>query len=68
MQVPTVDHWDATLRVLRYLKSHPGQGVLLSRHCNLELTAYCDSDYASYPLTRRSVTGYFVQLGSSPIS
>lgn len=68
MQAPTVDHWDAALRVLRYLKSHLGQGVFLSRHSSLQLTAYCDSDYATCPLTRRSITGYFVSLGDSPVS
>lgn len=68
MQAPTVDHWDAALRVLRYLKSHPGQGILLRRDSSLILTAFCDSDYATCPLTRRSLTGYFVQLGTSPVS
>ncbi|CAH9070916.1 unnamed protein product, partial [Cuscuta epithymum] len=30
MQEPRVHHWEAVLRVLRYLKGHPGQGVFLS--------------------------------------
>ncbi|CAH9119730.1 unnamed protein product, partial [Cuscuta europaea] len=68
MQAPRRVHWDAVIRVLRYLKGHPGQGILLGRHSPLSLVGYCDSDWASCPNTRRSVTGYFVTLGGSPIS
>ncbi|CAH9109373.1 unnamed protein product [Cuscuta epithymum] len=68
MHQPRQVHWDAAIRVLRYLKSHPGQGILLRSDSPLLLTGYCDSDWASCPLTRRSVTGYFVMLGGSPIS
>lgn len=65
---PRVEHWDAALRVLRYLKSCPGQGILLRGMSNLQLYAFCDSDRESCPVTRRSLTGYFILLGSSPIS
>lgn len=43
-QAPRLDHWTAALRVLRYLKGHPGQGILLRRDSDLTLTAYFDSD------------------------
>lgn len=68
MQCPKEAHWNAATRVLHYLKAHPGQGLLLSRRSSLNLTAYCDSDWAACPVTRRSLTGYFVLLGDSPIS
>lgn len=68
MQDPRVNHWDAALRVVRYLKGRPGQGILLHSDSNLQLHAYCDSDWASCPVTRRSLTGYFVLLGGSPIA
>ena len=54
--------------MVRYLKGKPGQGVFLQANINLQLSAYCDSDWASCPLTRRSLTGYLVFLNSSPIS
>ncbi|PKI62300.1 hypothetical protein CRG98_017301 [Punica granatum] len=43
MQEPRQDHWDAAMRVLRYLKQSPGQGIYL-RPTSLELEAFCDSD------------------------
>ncbi|CAH9056431.1 unnamed protein product [Cuscuta europaea] len=68
MQHPRLAHWEAVLRVLRYLKGSPGQGILLRSDSSLSLTGHCDADWASCPVTRRSVTGYFVSLGFSPIS
>ena len=68
MQSPREDHWQAALRVVRYLKGSPGQGLLLRANDSLHITGWTDSDWASCPITRRSVSGYFVQLGSSPIS
>ncbi|KAL6565862.1 hypothetical protein OROHE_004917 [Orobanche hederae] len=68
MQEPRQEHWDAALRVVRYLKGTPGQGILLSADCDLSLQGWCDSDWASCPLTRRSLTGWLVFLGQSPIS
>ncbi|KAJ4808040.1 Retroelement pol polyprotein-like [Rhynchospora pubera] len=68
MQNPLQAHYEAALRVLRYLKGNPGQGILLRTSGKLQLNAFCDSDWASCPLTRRSLTGYFVMLGESPIS
>lgn len=56
------------MRVLRYLKGSPGQGSILAADSSLQLNAFYDSDWAICPLTRRSVTGYFVTLGTSPIS
>ncbi|PKI39757.1 hypothetical protein CRG98_039802 [Punica granatum] len=67
LQDPRQGHWDAAMRVLRYLKQSPGQGIFL-RPTSLSLTAYCDADWVSCPMTRRSLTGYFITLGGSSIS
>ncbi|XP_019248751.1 PREDICTED: uncharacterized protein LOC109228017 [Nicotiana attenuata] len=44
------------------------QRVLLHAGPITNLSAYCDSDWATYPNTRRSVTGYVVKLGEALIS
>ncbi|GAA0164410.1 transmembrane signal receptor [Lithospermum erythrorhizon] len=61
-------HYDAAIRVLRYLKSHLGQGLFLIADSELEVYAYCGFNWASCPTTCRSVSGYFIILGSSPVS
>nr|CAD1819360.1 unnamed protein product [Ananas comosus var. bracteatus] len=68
MQNPRMLHWDAAMRVFRYLKQSPGQEILFSVPTSLQLTAYCDSDWAACPMMRCSVTGYFVMFGGRPIS
>lgn len=68
LQKPRLRHWNAALRVVRYLKKGPGQGIFLSAHNDLTLSAYCDSDWAAFPITRRSLTGYVIMLGGSHVS
>ncbi|CAM8968384.1 unnamed protein product [Rhodiola kirilowii] len=58
MQAPTEDHLKAAHRVLRYIKMAPAQGLMFPSTNDLRLVAYCDADWASCPVTRRSVTGY----------
>ena len=58
----------AALGVLRYLKGSPGRGVLLSSDGEPTLSCWCDSDWATCPTTRRSVTGYAVKFGGSLVT
>ena len=68
MKAPHVVHWEAALRVVRFLKGCPGQGILLRSDSNLELSVYVDADWSTCPLTRRSLSSYVVLLGGNPIS
>ena len=67
-KAPKEAHMEAARRVLRYLKGNPGQGLLLKVTPDLNVSAFCDSDWGACPLTRRSLSGYFVTIGGSPVS
>ncbi|XP_050896274.1 uncharacterized mitochondrial protein AtMg00810-like [Lathyrus oleraceus] len=62
---PWLPHYQAAIRILRYLKVVPAKGLLFSASINLKLSAFADSDWACCPDTKRYVTGYCVILGSS---
>ncbi|XP_018448685.1 uncharacterized mitochondrial protein AtMg00810-like [Raphanus sativus] len=68
MHKPREAHWDAVVRVLKYLKGCPGQGIMLKAESDLRIHTFCDSDWASCPLMRRSLFAFVVLLGDSPIS
>ncbi|CAL1397449.1 unnamed protein product [Linum trigynum] len=65
---PGPEHVTAAHRVLRYLKTSPGQGLFFPTGESLRLNAYCDADWGGCQTTRRSTTGYYIQLGSAPVS
>lgn len=68
MHAPCQEHWDAAIRVVRYLKGSLGQGILLRSASDLNISGWCDYDWASCPLTRRSLSGWLVFLGTSLVS
>ena len=46
-------------RILRYLKSAPGRGLLFSKKEVQYIKGYTDSDWAGNQTYRRSTSGYF---------
>ncbi|XP_049410695.1 uncharacterized mitochondrial protein AtMg00810-like [Solanum stenotomum] len=68
MQHPKQSHCMAALRVMRYVKGSPGLGIFLRKGPIDNLVVHCDSDWAACPNTRRSVTCFVLQLGTSLIS
>lgn len=68
VSAPTTIHQQAAFRILRYLKNAPGNGIFLSAASIPQLKAYSDSDWATCPETRKSVTGFSIYLGESLVS
>ena len=68
MHQPRKAHMEASLRVVRYLKNTPSQGLFFSLNNVFIMRAYCDSNWVGCPLTRRLTTGYCVFLRPSLIS
>ena len=69
MQKPRTSHWQSLLlHTLNYLHVTCGQGIKLKAQDKLVLQAYSDSNWGACVDTRRSITGYVMMLGNSPIS
>ncbi|KAF5475940.1 hypothetical protein F2P56_007693 [Juglans regia] len=45
MENPRVPHYDAVIKVLKYLKGTAGQGIFLPISANMELIAYADANW-----------------------
>nr|XP_016440311.1 PREDICTED: uncharacterized mitochondrial protein AtMg00810-like [Nicotiana tabacum] len=65
MHAPSSIHLTAAYHVLRYVNGTLCQGLLMSNASEFFLQAYCDSDWATCPTSRRSVSSYLVLLGGS---
>lgn len=49
MHAPKKSHLDAAIHIVKYIKKHPGQGIIFQPSTSLSLTAFCDSDWAVVP-------------------
>ena len=62
----TKDHYQAAIRILRYIKGTTNLGIRYSK-CGNELKVYSDSDFAGDPDTCVSRTGTLVMLNCGPV-
>ena len=46
------NHWDAMIRILRYIKVVPGRGVLYQNHGHSQIVGYTDAGWAGSPSDR----------------
>ena len=67
LQTPCQSHWDAVIRILRYIKEAPGQGLLYKDKGHTQVIGYSDADWAGSPSDRGSTTGYCVLIGGNLI-
>ncbi|CAI7880201.1 unnamed protein product [Closterium sp. NIES-54] len=61
-------HWDAAKRVLRYLCSTSGMGLVLGGRARVVLTGHADASWVDNLATQRSSQGYTFSLGSGSFS
>ena len=68
MHCPQVQHMEAVMRILRYLKGTSNRGVLFGNNGNLNLMAYTDADWAGDKDSRKSTSGYFTLVGGNLVT
>jgi hypothetical protein len=62
------EHWNAAVRVLRYIKGTKSLSLTLGSTSPVSLVGYADSDYANCHDTSCSISGYCFSLGNGMIS
>lgn len=63
MHNPREEHISVVFRILRYLKSSTGRGLILKKHGHLDIHGLTDFDWAGRNTDRRSTSGYFTFVG-----
>ena len=56
------------IRILRYIKGTPSQGVLYEDKSHTQIVGYCDVDWVGSPADRRSTLEYCVFIKGNLIS
>ena len=68
LQSPSDSHWDVVIRVIRYIKSTSGQGVLYENRGHTQVVGYTNANWVGSPTDRRSTSRYCVFIGGNLIS
>lgn len=68
MHRPTLIHWIAVKRVLRYLKQTITHGLFFKKQSDHALHIYSDADWAGDLTDQSSTSAYLIDLGLNPIS
>ncbi|KAL0392835.1 UNVERIFIED_CONTAM: Retrovirus-related Pol polyprotein from transposon RE2 [Sesamum radiatum] len=68
MDKPRSVHWEAALRILKYIKTSPGKGLLFKQHGHVKIEAYSDADYAGSKDDRKSTSGHCTYVGGNLVT
>ncbi|KAL2232872.1 UNVERIFIED_CONTAM: Retrovirus-related Pol polyprotein from transposon RE1 [Sesamum indicum] len=68
LQHPCEKHWEAAIHVVRYLKGTISTGLYFPSTTDFSLKVFCDADWAACQETRRSLSGFCIFVGETPIS
>ena len=69
MHNPGEQHMNAVIRILRYLKSAPGKGILFSKNTKKQIIeVYTDADWSGDKTDMRSTSGYFTFVGGNLVT
>uniref|UniRef100_A0AAV1VDZ4 Polyprotein n=1 Tax=Peronospora matthiolae TaxID=2874970 RepID=A0AAV1VDZ4_9STRA len=68
LENPGAQHWNAAIRVLRYLKTTRQHGIIYKGGTgSVTAEAYSDADWGSNLDDRRSVSGVMIMIGNAPV-
>jgi hypothetical protein len=68
MEHPAPEHWNAVLRIYRYLSRTKDRPLVMRGECGGVCEGYSDSDWAGDPATSKSHSGWLVFAGGSPVA
>ena len=67
MHDPSKDHLSVVMRILRYLKSSPGRGLMFRKYGHLNMEGHSDVDWIG-SLYRQSTSEYFTFVGGNLVT
>ena len=68
MHKPQIQHMEAVMRILRYLKGTNDLGILYKKNKNLKVCGYTDADWAGDQDQRKSTSRYFTLIGENVVT
>ena len=65
---PGIDHWNALMHVIGYIRNTIDYGLTYSRDSDLSPTAFVDADYGGCRDTRQSTSGYVFMMAGGAVT